>query len=121
MPGFYGYRTVIADMRKHLRGTGKVTSGTLKVRASGDSFTDVTWQYLYVAPEAETTGFGAGGHPDIKVQYITLWRVGETSKPRPDDKIVVGSDTYLINAVDSRLNADESRNFAVYDCMCVRN
>jgi len=115
-----GYQWVKADLRKHKRNTRKVVEATLKVRSSGDTFTDVTWKNAYIAPEDETTGFGSGGHPDITAR-ITLWRIKETSKPRPDDKIVIGDDTYLIGRVNSRLNGDESKHFAVYDCDCVRN
>jgi hypothetical protein len=116
---FYGYRSVVATLKKHRR-TAKITSGTLKVRGSDDGTTDVSWANLYVYPEDEATGMGAGGHPDITTQ-IVLYRTGETSKPRPDDKLTVGSDTYLLTRVASRLNADESRHYAVYDCDGVRN
>lgn len=117
MPGFYGFRYVLADLHKHLR-TGKVMSGTLRARAlgSGDQYTSVSWANIYVWPQTETSGFMGKGHSDID-GTITLWRVGETNAPRADDLIVIGATTWLITHVTQRLNADESANFAVYDCV----
>ena len=116
------------DLRMHIRSTGKVTSGTLKVRGTSDAFTDVTLNNLYVWPEDEFTGIGGKGYPNVQA-HITIWRMGETitrggnaSSPRPDDKIVVGSNTYMIQVVGTERNADESSTkFAVYQCTCTRN
>lgn len=119
MSRFFGYRSVRATLAKQKR-TGKVVSGTLKVRGVDDSTTSVSWANIYILPEDESTGMGAGGHSDITTR-LTMYRVGETSAPRPDDKLTVGSNTYLISRVASRLNADESRHYAVYDCDVVRN
>ena len=119
MAEFYGWRSVKATLEKQKR-TGKVVSGTLKPRGVDDATTNVTWANIYISPESEDTGMGAGGYPTIATS-ITLYRVGETTKPRADDKVTVGSDTYLIGRVTSRLNADESRHYAVYDCDVVRN
>ncbi len=120
MPGFLGYRSVVSALRAHVRGTGKVTAGTLKLRGAGDSFTSVTWNNLYVWPESEASGMGGVGYPTIHGR-ITLWRTGEASAPRVDDQIVSGSHTYLIQNIETQRNADESRNFAVYVCDVARN
>lgn len=115
MPGFYGYRSVLADYRKQLR-TGKVVTGTLRVRTAGglDTFTDVAWKALYVWPQTEVSGFKGNHHPDID-GVLTLYRLGESNAPRVDDQVVVNGITYLIFQVYPRLNADEASGFAVYD------
>ena len=115
MPGFYGHRSVLRDLKRHLRRTGKVTAATLKVRTTGDTFTSVAWKYSYLWPLDENTGLGGDGFPTIG-GMVTLWRLGETSAPRADDQVVIGTRTYLIVRVQPRLNGDESSNFAVYDC-----
>ncbi len=120
MPGFLGYRSVLSALRAHVRGTGKVTDGVLKLRGTGDSFTSVTWKKLYVWPESEASGFAASGYPTIQ-GTITLWRTGEASKPRVDDQITVSTNTYLIQTVETQRNADEVRNYAVYVCGVVRS
>ncbi len=114
--GFYGYRRTIADYRKQLR-TGKVTSGTLKVRIAGgaDTFTDIPWSNLYVWPQTEVSGFEGTGMSDTNGQ-LTLYRINESDSPRVDDQIVTGGTTFMIRRVTPRLNADESSSFAVYDC-----
>ena len=116
MPGFYGYRSVLSDLQKHIRGTGKVTTATLKIRtALSDTMTSVAWKNVYLWPQDESTGLGSVGHPTLHGR-ITAWRIGETSAPRVDDKWTVGDTTYLITRVQPRLDADVARNFAVYDC-----
>lgn len=117
MPGFFGYQTVQRTLRKHFR-TGKVKSGTLKYRTkgSGDTFTSITWTYLYVWPAEEVSGLQATGFPDIN-GVITLYRSGEAVAPRADDQIVVDSVTNIIKQVTPRLNADEAIGSAVYDCL----
>lgn len=115
MPGFFGRASVQATLFKQFR-TGKVTSGTLKVRGDGDALTSHTWANMYVYPLDEITGLGGGGSPNISGR-ATLYRLGETVAPRVDDKLVDGTGrTWQITRVNSRLNADESDNFAVYDC-----
>ena len=117
MPGFYGLKTVLATRRKHMR-TGKVVSGTLKVRIAGgqDTFTSVAWGNLYIHPQTEVSGFDHMGFADID-GVITMYRLGEASAPRVDDQIVVGTTVYLIKHVTPRLNADEASNMAVYDVL----
>lgn len=116
MAGFYGHRTVLADLRKHLR-TGKVIAATLKVRGANDATTSIAFAYAYKWPQTERTGVGGPGYP-TNLGRVTLWRWGETSRPRPDDKLTLSGDSteYQILAVTPRLNADESNNCAVYDC-----
>lgn len=115
MSRFLEFRSVLRDLRKHVFRAGKVTAATLKVRTTGDSFTSVAWKYAYLWPLDENTGLGGEGYPTISGR-VTLWRAGETSAPRADDQVVIGSKTYLIVRVQPRLNGDESSNFAVYDC-----
>ena len=118
MSRFYGSQSVQSDLFKQIR-TGKVTSGTLKVRGDNDTFTSVSWANMYVYPLPEITGIGADGHPQISGR-VTLYRIGEAYAPRVDDKIVdSGNKTWQIIRVTPRLNADESQNFAVYDCELV--
>ena len=96
------------------RRTKKVTSATLLVRGTGDSETSVSYTNAYVWPQTEQSGVGTDGHPSIR-GTITLWRVGETTAPRVDDDVRVGSTTFLIRSCNPRLNGDEDSNFAVYD------
>lgn len=115
MPGFYGHRYVLADLKKHMR-TGKVFDATLTL--NDGSATQVEWTYTYIWPETESSGIPQGA---AAVQTrITAWRTGETEKPRADDKWTIDSVDFLINSVTTRLNADEGQNFAVYDCDCSR-
>lgn len=116
MPGFYGHRYVLADLKKHLR-TGKVVEATLTL--NDDSATQVEWTYTYIWPETESSALGGPGAASVSTR-ITAWRTGETEKPRADDKWTIDSVDFLINAVTTRLNADEAQNFAVYDCDCSR-
>ncbi len=118
MPRFYGYRSVIASLRKHKLGTGKVTSATLKVRGSGDTFADVAYKNAYRWPSSESSGLTGSGYPHTQSR-IVLWRLGETTPPRVDDKVTLGGTTFLIVEVTPRLNADEDRNYAVYDLTAV--
>lgn len=115
MPGFYGRQSVQSDLFKQFR-TGKVVSGTLKVRGENDVLTSVAWANMYVWPTNQTTGLGGDGYPNTSAR-ITLYRVGETYAPQVDDQIVdSGNRTWQIIRVNSRLNGDEDDDFAVYDC-----
>lgn len=115
MPAFYGRQSVQADLFKQFR-TGKVGSGTLKVRNDGDTFTSVSWANIYNWPTDQRTGIGASGHPDTTCTAV-LYRIGEAYAPMVDDKLVDPNGVeWQIIRVQSRLNADESEGFAVYDC-----
>ena len=116
MPGFFGRKSVLATLRKQFR-TGKVVTGTLKVRivGSADQFTNVSWNYLYVHPQTEVSGYEGKGYADID-GMITAYRTSESDAPRVDDQWVIGTKTYLIKSVTPRLNADDSLGIAVYDC-----
>lgn len=117
MPGFYGAASVIASRNKHIA-TGKViTSAVLKVRGSADTYTSVPYANAYVWPVQDVTGL-----PDNQaVQHTTivLWQMlsGEVA-PVSDDQITIGSDTWLVVSVLTRLNADT--NYAVHDCTVSR-
>ena len=112
---FLGRQSVQATLFKQQR-TVKVTSGTLKVRGDGDTFTSVSWANLYVYPNTQTTGIGAGGYPNL-FGRATLYRTGEAYAPRVDDKLVDGrSREWQIVRVESRLDGDEADGWAVYDC-----
>lgn len=116
MPGFYGLSSVIASRDKHLA-TGKViTTAVLRVRGAVDTFTSVTYANAYIWPITETTGL-----PDGQATQQTtgvLWQMGETTAPRVDDKLLLGSDNWLIVQVFTRLNADT--DYAVHDLTLVR-
>lgn len=115
---FLGRQSVLATLLKQQR-TAKVTSGTLKVRADGDTFINVTWANMYVWPDTVVTGVGSGGFPDAAGR-ATLYRIGEDYGPKVDDKLADSSGrTWQIVRVESRLNGDESEGFAVYDCELV--
>ena len=120
MAGFYGYRSAIESLRLHMHGTGKITTGTLLKRGVNDAATNVDWGNVYVWPQDMHTGLDAQGYPTIHGQ-ITMWRTGETTAPYVDDKLTVGSVTYLIANVSPERNADESSNFAVYQCSVTSN
>jgi hypothetical protein len=110
MAGFYGLRTVLADLRKHRR-TGKVVSATL---TRGPAFTTTqAYANAYVAPVGGTSGLGGDGYPS-QTTTAYLWQLGETYVPRPDDRLAVGGNTWLVVAVTTRLNADTG--YAVHDC-----
>lgn len=114
MPRFYGTQTVLATLNKQQR-TGKVSSGTLKVRGNDDTFASVAWAHLYLWPTTEITGLGGGGYSHVAAK-ATLYRIGESYAPRVDDKLSAGGSEWQITRVQPRLNADEDDGFAVYDC-----
>ncbi len=116
MSGFFGFRSTISDLKKHVR-TGKVVAATLIARLPAGE-TSIAYANAYVWPQNEATGIGADGMPAVQ-GMVTLWRVGEATGPRVDDKITVGGETRQILSVTPRLNADEVRNFAVYDLTTV--
>lgn len=117
MPGFFGYRSVLADLHKHLRRTGKVVEAVL--HPSDDAADDVEYTYAYEWPINRTTGIGGVGY-DNGSATITLWRTGETTAPLVDMRITVaGRSQQQVVSVTSRLNADEASNFAVYDLTVV--
>ena len=116
MPNAFGWEWVKRDLAKHKRHTGKVTSATLVTRQT--SPTTVAYANAYVWPQDETTGIGADGTPYTQ-GTVTLWRVGETTAPRVDDELTVGGTVHQILRINTRLNADESRHYAVYDLTVV--
>lgn len=106
-------QTVMDDRQKQ---DWKLTSGT--VYFNPDFTSSVFFQYLYVWPNPDSTGIGGTGYP-VSGDKITIYREGEEGRPKADDRILVADDgsQYLINAVTSRLNADEDTlGYAVYDC-----
>lgn len=116
MPGFFGHRTVLADLRKHLR-TGKVTSATLLSRTPPDTFASVSYSYCYVPPIDEGTAYGTGY--EAQAATLTLWQLGEATPPRSEDRLAdAAGRTWEIVGVRTRLNADA--NFAVHDLTCHR-
>jgi len=117
MPGFLGYPSVLADLHKHLRRTGKVIAAT--IHPSDNAIDDVSYTYAYEWPADQRTGIGGVGY-DATSSTVTLWRVGETTGPRVDMRITLHGVQSQITAVLARLNADEASNFAVYDLTTVR-
>lgn len=119
--GFFGVRTVKADLRKH-QATGKVVPAVLSGKESDGTPFSVSYANAYAWPSPENSGVGGKGRA-WNTGRITLWRVWpsiETQAPRPDDTVAMeieGEATDVrLNSVTPRLNADESRGFAVYDC-----
>jgi hypothetical protein len=117
MARFYGIRSVLADYKKHLRGTGKVVTSSLYVRLV-DAFPTTETYQSYYPPDTESTALGRGGMPLNTVQ-VTLWQMGQTNAPRPDDNIA-GPDgkRFLVVSVQSRLNADAG--YGVHECSLMR-
>jgi hypothetical protein len=95
---------------------GKLVSGTL---TPSDGSTAVTFANIYLQPASEDTALGRTGTPEVSAA-ATVYRMGETSRPRADDTLSVGDFDWLVLHVTTRLNADESTNYAVYDCRLVR-
>jgi hypothetical protein len=117
MPGFYGYRSVLRSLNKHLRRTGKVVSATLTPR-SGSA---VAYKHAYEWPTDASSGFAGDGVPATHAK-VTLWRTGESGdRPQVDAKLTINGTQRQITSVAARLNADETTlSFAVYDLMTVR-
>lgn len=116
---FFGRATVLADLRLHKMQAGLVTTGTLSVRTSGDTFSTVAYTNVCLWPVRKTSAIGAGGMPPTNTT-VTAWRVGESSAPTIDCKWSIGGVTYLIVGVTSRHNHDESSGYAIYDCDVVK-
>ncbi len=116
MSGFYGIRTVLADLEKHRRGTGKVVPATLTLQ--DEDSTVVEYANAYAWPSPSNTGTGGQGRA-FNTGRVTLWRVGESDGPMVNDTLAMaidGEDTDVrINSVTARLNADEAEGYAVYD------
>ena len=113
---FGDYQTVIDDRQKQ---DWKLVAGTLFLNP--DHTTTVAFSYLYVWPSPDTTGIGGAGYP-VSGDKITVYREGETSKPKADDVLQTADGTsYQITSVNSRLNADEDTlGYAVYDCQVTK-
>ena len=123
MARFFGYRSVLDDLKHHQRGTGKIYSGTLFSRGAADTYNPTNgtaWANSYIPPVQEITGLNGNNVPEQTV-LAYLWRLGETVKPRVDDffRDHNGND-WLIDNVTTRLNADEDSNYAIYDCQMTR-
>lgn len=118
MPGFYGYRTVVASRNKHRR-TGKVTTATLTLNGVSTP-TSVSYANAYIWPYAEANSLDGSGRP-VTATTIVLWRLGESQAPRVHDTLAADGHDWLVLDVTSRLNADETNNFAVYDCRVARS
>lgn len=116
---FFGKKTVFADLRLHKKQAGLVTTGTLKLRTSADTFSDVTYTNVCLWPVTKTSSLGTGGLSAVRTR-LTAWRVGEASAPTVDSKWVVGGVSYLIVSLTSRHNHDESSGYAIYDCDVTR-
>lgn len=116
MSGFYGIRSVLSDLEKHRRGTGKVVSAVLTLQ--DEDSTVVPYANAYAWPSPSNTGAGGQGRAWNNGR-VTLWRVGESDGPKVDDTLAMeidGESTDVrINGVTARLNADESSGYAVYD------
>ena len=116
MAGFYGRRSVLADLMLHQRGTGKVVSAVLTMKDGLD--TQVSYANAYAWPSGSNTGAGGKGRA-WNTGRVTLWRVGESDAPKADDTLALIIDGEVvdvrINGVTARLNADEADGFAVYD------
>ena len=117
MARFYGVRSVMADYKKHVKGTGKVVTATLYVRSVDAYPTTETYQG-YFPPDTDSTALGRGGMP-LSTSSVVLWQMGQTNAPRPDDNIA-GPDAkrFLIVSVQTRLNADTG--YAVHECSLMR-
>jgi hypothetical protein len=117
MSRFFGKTSVRATLRMHKASTGKVQSGTLKVRGASDTFTEVTWNNAYLEPAGEQTGLDGGA---ATVQTTgQLWQTGEAYGPRVDDIYVDSSSvSWLITFVRTSRNADSG--YAVHQCSFVR-
>lgn len=118
MPGFYGLRTAIQTRNKHRR-TGKLVSSILTVESGDSKGQQCTFVDTYVWPSNQVSGVGSRGRA-WRSGTITVYRVnGESYEPQVDDKLTLpinGISTEVrINGATSRLNADESSAFAVYD------
>ncbi len=111
----YGLEAVLRAIRYKQR-TGKLTTGTL---SPADGSADIAYAYVYPWPGTEATGLSAEGSA-ITTGTITVYRSGESGKPRADDTLTVGSFSWLITSVETRLNANESSGYAVHDCRVAR-
>jgi len=118
MSGQYGRSTVLRSLAR-MRRTGKVNAATLYVRASGDTFTAVTYANCYLSPVASSSGLGGGGSPSSSTTGY-LWQIGESTAPSADDKLRDADGNYwLILGVTTRQNADSG--FAVHDLHLMRS
>ena len=107
----YGREAVLRAIKYKAR-TGKLTTGTL---SPADGSADVAYAYVYPWPGTEATALGGEGSAGV-TGTITVYRAGEAGKPRSDDTLTVGSFSWLVTSVETRLNADEAVHYAVHDC-----
>lgn len=115
---FFGSESVVRARDRHLALTGKLLPGTLRVRGSGDTFTDIPWANAYLAPVSEMTGLGTDG-PAVQTATGYLFQIGESDRPRVDDVFVDSTGTsWLIKSVVCRLNADSG--YSLNDCTFTR-
>ena len=95
---------------------GKLGSATL---TKSDGSGTVTYANAYVWPRDEQTGLGRDGSA-VVTGTVTIYRLGESDRPRSDDQLEAGGFDLLLTNVKSRLNDDESRGYGVYDCRYAR-
>lgn len=112
---FFGRETVLADLRLHKDQAGLVTTGTLNRRGTSS----VSYANVCLWPGDENSAIGSDGNASIG-GMLTMWRVGESDKPRADDTVTVSSQTVLLLSVTARHNHNESSGYAIYDCRWVR-
>lgn len=113
---FFGFESVVRARDRCRDYGGKLVSGTL---TPSDGSASVSFSNVYVYPFEESSALGAGGAPTVSTT-IVIYRMGETSRPRADDSLTAGGFSWLVTSVSSRLNADESSNYAVYECRVIR-
>lgn len=114
--GFFGKQSVISTWRKQ----PKKTSSSLVRRTSGDTYATGVPFYSYVAPVQEMTGLSGDGSP-TQSTTIYLYRLGQSVGPSVEDKIVDSqSRVWLIQSVNTRLDADIADGYCVCDCQVYR-
>jgi hypothetical protein len=118
MAGFFGATSVQAMLNLHRTGTGKVFSGTLKQRTSGDTFTSTTYANTYLHPISHASGLSANGSP-YKRTRLVLWQLGESVAPSEDDEFTdADGNTWTIETVETTLNG--TANYGVHACEVYR-
>lgn len=93
----YVYLNIHGETATVRRVTGSTRTGTAITHTTTDT---VIKAKFYTKKESDQSGLVSQGMVNVKISAQALG-----FRPKPDDKIIRGSETYLIASVDARVDA----------------
>lgn len=80
----------------------------------------ITFENAYRWPNLRQLTVGDGAGSPVQLTTITIWRMGETTRPVVGGKITASSIDYNIVEISQIYDEDEADHYCVYECSCTR-